>query len=485
MRHPNIVLIMSDQHNARIMGCAGDRYARTPHLDALAAAGTQMTATYTACPLCLPARMSFLTGQSPGDIGTLDNGAVLASDVPTFAHGLGSCGYETVLCGRMHFAGPDQLHGFENRVFGDCQAPGVLSPEIQGSGLKKTNGQHKHAVVVAGHGRTGYQAFDTAVTDTACRYIRERTDARPSCLVIGMMLPHNPLICDRSRFEHYRRVLPRPKPPSAEYLERLHPAMRRWRQRHGVDELTDQQNHRGLAAYYALVEEMDANVGRVLDAVRDRGEETIMIYCSDHGDMACLHGMWWKSSFYDGSARVPCIVSWPGRIARGAMCDAVISLIDVAPTLLDWAGCEPLPDARGRSFAGLMMNPPASDDWAHEAFSEVLGSFDNQPSCMLRSGAWKLVYFSETTSYQLFNLDQDPEELDDRRDDPATRSIAEAMLEKINARWLAAERIAVSRRGSRARAYIARCGHDTVPHDVRHFQATPEDNAFDFGQLEG
>ena len=482
MRRPNIVLIMSDQHNARVMGCAGDPHVRTPHLDGLAANGTMMRSVYTPCPLCLPARMAFMTGRSPRDIGTLDNGSVLASEVPTFAHGLSAGAYETVLCGRMHFAGTDQFHGFEKRIFGDSHL--ALSPEIQGSGLDKTSGQHRYAVAVSGHGRTGFQAFDAAATHAACQYLQKRDDARPFCLVLGMILPHNPLIARKDLFEHYLRVLPPPKPPSSEYFERLHSAMQRWRQRHGVDELTVTQNHRGLAAYYALVEEMDGNVGRVLEAVRRRGEETIVIYCSDHGDMAAEHGMWWKSSFYDGSVRVPCIVSWPSHVARHAQCNAVGSLIDVGPTLLDWTGCEPLPDVAGRSWARLLSDPPDDTDWSQEAFSEVLGRFGNQPTCMLRSGPWKLIYFSETKSYQLFNMERDPDEIDDRRDDPGTRPVAEAMLETIHARWSASDRLAVSDRAARSRAYVGRSEFLPNPNPVEPFRPAENDNKFDYQQLD-
>jgi len=279
-------------------------------------------------------------------------------------------------------------------------------------------------------------------------------------------------------------VVPPPDRPSAEFMERLHPAMRRWRHRHGVDELTVEQNHRGLAAYYALTEEMDGNVGRILETVEGRGDDTIIIYCSDHGDMACQQGMWWKSSFYDGSARVPFLVSWPGGgVPQSATCSAVASLIDVGPTLLDWTGCGLLPDARGRSLARLLSDPSEDEGWRHEAFSEVLGRFGNEPSCMLRSGAWKLIYFQETKSYQLFNLEKDPDEVDDRRDDSETRLVAEAMLKKIHARWSAADRLATSQRGIRSRALIQACGHDPMPHAVSHFKATAEDNVFDFGQL--
>jgi choline-sulfatase len=217
---PNILLIMSDQHNAAVLGCAGDRYVRTPNLDALAGGGVRLTNMYTPCPLCLPARMSFMTAREPGDLGILDNGTWLASDMPTFAHGFAAAGYEAVLCGRMHFEGPDQFHGFEKRLLGDCQH-GALAPQLQTPGFNKANGQTKYGVEIAGCGRTGYEAFDEAVTDTACQYLRGRGDERPYCLVVGMMLPHNPLICQKQLLDYYLDVLPAPQPPSKEYLKRV------------------------------------------------------------------------------------------------------------------------------------------------------------------------------------------------------------------------------------------------------------------------
>ena len=169
-QNPNIVLIMSDQHNAGVMGCAGNPIVRTPNLDALAEQGTRFTNTYCPYPLCAPSRMGFMAAHYPSDIGVFDNGGILSSHTPTFAHGLGAAGYEAVLCGRMHFGGPDQFHGFERRIHADCGGR-TLSPEILGSGYNRTNGQTKYAVEVSGYGQTGYQRFDRSVTDTACNYI--------------------------------------------------------------------------------------------------------------------------------------------------------------------------------------------------------------------------------------------------------------------------------------------------------------------------
>ena len=239
---PNVVVVMSDQHNARIMGCAGDEMVQTPNLDRLAAAGVRFTNTYCPYPLCLPSRMAFMAAQYPSAIGVYDNGSVLSSQVPTFAHALGAAGYEAVLCGRMHFAGPDQFHGFERRIFGDVSGA-LLSEEILGTGKYRTNGRTAYAVEVAGHGRTGYGYYDEVVTDRACDFLRTRsTDLGPFCLVVGLILPHNPLICEPELFNHYLDRLPEPGRVSQDYLDALHPAIRAWRGRRGVDRLTPSQN---------------------------------------------------------------------------------------------------------------------------------------------------------------------------------------------------------------------------------------------------
>ena len=230
-KRPNIVLIMSDQHNAHIMGCSGNPIVRTPHLDALARKGVQFTSAYCPYPLCAPSRMGFLTGHYPSDIDIWDNDCILSSRIPTFAHALGAAGYRAVLCGRMHFLGHDQFHGFEERIFGD--SGGYLSAEIRGTGWNRTNGQTKYAVEVAGYGRTGMQAFDRRVTDRACEFISGYRDERPYCLVVGYVLPHNPLICSKELFDTYRESLPLPKPASEAYLKGLNPAIRIWRRRRG------------------------------------------------------------------------------------------------------------------------------------------------------------------------------------------------------------------------------------------------------------
>jgi choline-sulfatase len=488
---PNVVLIMSDQHNARAMGCAGNAIVRTPNLDRLARQGVRFSSAYCPYPLCVPSRMGFMTAQYSSDVRVWDNGSILSSDVPTFAHALGAAGYEAVLCGRMHFEGPDQFHGFERRLYGDCNR--FLSPEIVGRGWNRTNGQTKYAVEVCGYGRTGYQAYDANVTERACDWLARRDPGqRPYCLVVGYVLPHNPLICSRALFEYYLDALPVPAPLPESALERLHPAVRGWRERRGVDDLSPEQHHRALAAYYGLVTELDANVGRVLDALRSSpgAENTVVVYCSDHGDMASAHGMWWKTCHYEGAVCVPLIAAWPGRFVENRTVDAPLSLIDVGPTVLDLAGADPLPDVAGRSLVEFLRRGERPADWPDECFSECLGAHGDQPSCMIRSGPWKLIYYAgadsrSSGSYQLFHLGQDPEEMDDRAGDPACREVARALLERIHARWSAEEMRRGKARERRAQEVIRRCPHPPIPHPVANEAPPAGANQFDFAQVPG
>ena len=481
---PNVVLIMSDQHNRAVMGCAGHPLVQTPNLDALARQGTRFNNAYCPFPLCGPSRAGFMTAQYPSDIGVFD-GDDFSSCVPTFAHGIGAAGYEAVLCGRMGWGELDQFHGFEQRIHGDVIGFDAIHKEIMGRGFNKTAGQTRYAVEVAGYGRTGYQLFDQSVVQSSCSFIRARDpNSRPYCLVVGLILPHNPLICEREMFEYYLDQVPVPEPMSQEYLERLHPAMKKWRERREVDALTPEQNRRGLAAYYGLVTELDGSVGRIVNAVHDSAgaANTIIVYCSDHGDMACEHGMWWKSNFYEGSVAVPLIISGRG-FKQDDVSDALVSLVDVGPTMLDLVGAEPLPDVAGRTFAASLRTNGDSSNATTELFAQYSGLHGDQSGFMVRSEQWKLNYYHEFQSCQLFDLENDPGELWDRAEDPDCSEIVSALLGKIEQRWLPARYSEEHEKKLRGDTMIRSCGHGLAPHDVTHFSGIPRYSQFDYAQL--
>ncbi|MFB3893561.1 MAG: sulfatase-like hydrolase/transferase [Phycisphaerae bacterium] len=549
-RPADIVLIMSDQHNAHVMGCSGNAVARTPAIDALARGGTQFTAAYCPCPLCVPSRMAFMTARYPADVDVWDNDSTLRSDIPTFAHALADGGCEPVLCGRMHFYGRDQFHGFERRLYGDSGH--ALSREICGAGYNRTNGQTRYAVEVAGYGRTGFEAYDEAVTAKAIEFIRKRGGEssggggrggrRPLCLVVGYTLPHNPLICSRRWFDYYMDRIAEPPPETPEEFARQNIAIRKWRERRGADKITPAQARRATAAYYGLVSEMDQNIARLVEAARSApgGDRTVVIYTSDHGDMCGEHGMWWKSCYFEGSARVPLIFNGQA-IAAGRTVEAVVSLIDVGPTVLEMMGCPPMKSVAGRSLARFLAgdasvggapspamhdcgmgvspvrpagvspaepaagtaarragqrptphtepsaerggvpsgNAPSPADWPNEILCDYHGAHGDKPSCMIRRGDWKLMYYWEFDTYLLFNLREDPGELRDRAADPSCRDIAASLLATIRSRW-SAQRVLENQGKEGDQGTTAGM---TFPHEVIDPTFPAEDNQFDFSQL--
>ena len=434
---PNILLIMSDQHSRHVAGCYGDPVVRTPSLDSIASAGVTFAAAYCPCPLCAPSRMSFMTGRRPYELGIWDNGAALSSDTPTFAHALGAAGYETVLCGRMHFCGPDQRHGFDRRVF----------PEVTGHAagdLVGTNGFERTSFEKSGPGRNHYLLYDEQCTSKAVRWLAERAGdgqrTNPFCLVVGLVGPHCPFVCPRELFDRYYEAIRLPCYPP-EHLDGLHPYVRRFRRRSKLATLTEHEIRRTRAAYYGMIEFDDRQVGLILNALGEAGlaDDTVVIYTSDHGDMAGEHGLWWKMSFYEGSAGVPLIVSWPGHFRQGHVEPSPVSLVDLAPTLADVAGAPAMPGASGETLTGLLRGTGPAP--CRTVFSEMhtgavrrtQGSTE-AAARMMRRAEWKCNYYHHEPP-ELFNLSEDPDEMTDRAGDPACRDVLADMLAEIHRGW--------------------------------------------------
>jgi len=433
---PNVLLIMSDQHNARVMGCAGDEIVRTPNLDALAERGIRFTSAYCQAPLCVPSRMSFLSGQQPSDDRVWTNGCILPSEVTTFAHALGAAGYETSLIGRMHFVGPDQWHGFGERLVGSLTRTYLggrlhaLTPELCAG-----TGQNRHVVEIAGPGRTGYQVYDETVARTTAEWLGEkaRRGGKPFCAVAGFVMPHCPFVCPKEDWDYYYERVTLPRVPEG-YFERLHPALKGWRAARGIEDLTEEEIRRGRAGYYGIVTHFDRQVGVIMDALERSGlaEDTIVIYVSDHGETAGEHGMWWKSNFFEGSANVPFIVSWPERFGVGRRVERVVGLIDIAPTLTELAGAEPMPAASGHSFVPLLE--ANEEQWPDETFSELGPTAGAPAGRMVRRGRWKLVHY-DGFAPQLYDLESDPGEFNDLGGEAAHAEVRDELHRRVLDGW--------------------------------------------------
>lgn len=478
---PNILLIVSDQHAPGVMGCAGDPIVRTPNLDALAARGTRFENAYCAAPLCVPSRMTMLTGRHCSDIEVWTNRCYLRSDEPTFAHSVGAAGYQTVLAGRMHFMGPDQRHGFHERVIGDigcysgvASGKGNLTPEL-GPG----SGQMGRAVEIAGPGRTSYQAYDEAVLEAGAQWLAERArseDDRPFLLTWGGVLPHCPFVARDDLFEYYYERVDVPHIPEG-YFENLHPAMKAWRELREVEHLSDEQIRRARAGYYGLVEHFDEVIGGLLRALEESGmaDDTVVIYVSDHGESAGNNGLWWKSQFYEDGAGVPMIVAGPG-MPEGETRSEIVSLLDVAPTLGDIAGGLELPRISGQSLLPVITGE--ATQWRDEAIAELIGIDPAYafPGRMIRRGPWKLIHY-EGHEPLLFNLDEDPNEFEDRAQDPTCRDIRGYLHDRVLQGWEPGEAARTLRR-RREHLDLLRDwmgAWDGIPRDETDFWWAPED----------
>jgi len=469
---------MSDQHSKHFLGCYGNELVRTPNLDRLAASGTVFTDAYCPSPLCVPSRMSFMTTRRPMANRVWSNQDELSSAIPTWAHGMSVAGYETALVGRMHFVGPDQRHGFELRPIGEYLAAHPGAPRLGGPLFRDisgaTSGQCRISVEQAGHGRTTYQAFDEIIADAACEYLDEKAggdDGRPFAAVVGFVLPHCPFFAPKDLYDYYYERVEVPQPTEDE-VAREPAAIRRFKELRGISQpLPEERIRVARAAYYGMCEHFDSQVGKILGKLEATGlaRNTLVVYTSDHGEMAGEHGCWWKSNYYEGSVGVPLIASLPGVVREGRRSEAVCNLMDLGPTMLDMAGADPLPASDGRSMWPALQGDP-QPDWPNETFAELLGGVGDPPSRMIRRDQWKLYKYHDDHPPALFDLADDPSELNDLGRDPTHATIREDLLTRLYDGWDPELVLQVSAERKRDMALITKWGQTVEP---RHEDALP------------
>ncbi len=427
-RQPNILLVIADQLAATGLGAYGNPLTRAPTLDRLAADGTVFEHAYCASPLCVPSRGSLITSMLPSRTGAIDNGAELAASIPTFAHYLRVLGYRTVLSGKMHFVGPDQLHGFEERVTSDVYPAGLdWVPDWNLASHERLPWYHDMSSVqrrgprarvaparLRRGGRVPREARD--------RRQRTRAGRRPLLLVTSFTHPHDPYEVPARLWESYEGATVEPATVPMLPVDRQDPHTRRLLEmfehdRYPADAARTLAARRAYSAAITLVDEHVASLLATLDEV-GLAEETIVLVTSDHGDMLGERGLWYKMSFFDGSARVPLIVHGPGRIAAGRV-RTPVSLLDVGPTLVELAGG--WPDGRpaatidGRSLAGALAGGPEPD--AVPVLAEYLAEGVVEPQVLVRQGSYKLIRCPGDPDL-LYDLDGDPRELREPRRPP-------------------------------------------------------------------
>jgi choline-sulfatase len=426
-RRPHVVLIMADQLGARSLPAYGNGVVRSPHLDRLAEEGVVFDRALCPSPLCAPSRASLMTGLLPSRTGVYDNAAELPASVPTFAHHLRAAGYRTVLAGKMHFIGPDQLHGFEERLVPDVYPAGFdWVPDWRLQDDETLRWYHDlGSVLRAGPVRETLQlGYDAEVRERACRAIAESAGEgeRPLLLVASFTHPHDPYEVPPEYWERYAGASIDP-PMHAGPPDPVDPPTRRLRAMLGSGDV-EVSTERVLAArhgYYGAISLVDDHVGAILDALAEHGiaEDAVILFTSDHGDMLGERGLWYKMAPFEGSIHVPLLVHAPPRFGPRRVA-APVSLLDVLPTLVELAGASP-PPGDGASLVSALEGaelPP------RDVTLEYLAEGVRAPQVTLVRGSRKLVR-SLGEPDLLYDVDSDPLERTSIADDSLARAADE------------------------------------------------------------
>ena len=432
----HIIFLFSDQHNGRIAGYGGDPWIRTPTLDRLANSGTAFENCYCSSPLCVPSRSSMLSGELPSETGIFNNFQSLSSDRMTFVNCLSVAGYETVLSGRMHFAGPDQRHGFEKRLVGDMTPSFSHLPKNNyGEVLKDTDFPGLQPIVQSGAGNSAVLEYDRDVTDETTKFLKTRSDKRPLFLLVGYYGPHCPYVAPKDLFDYYYRTLPEPDLDRETNYDALHPAMKQWIVNRQVEHVSSEDTRRIRASYYGMIDYLDSLMGELLLSIdKTLGlENTLLIYGSDHGDNIGNNGVFWKTNFYEGSVRVPLVWSCPGLITEKRSIQGHVSLMDIGPTLIDYAGGPTLPRSDGISLKPLLSG--AEEDLDRHVVSQLADVKGDKPSIMIRKGPWKLIHHTGFDTVQLFNVEEDPEEINDLGTVPELEGVRKSLHSLVLTYW--------------------------------------------------
>ena len=436
---PNFLIIMVDQLNGTFFPDGPADWLHTPNLKRLASNSVRFRNAYTASPLCAPGRASFMSGQLPSQNGVYDNAAEFSSTIPTYAHHLRRAGYQTCLSGKMHFVGPDQLHGFEERLTTDIYpadfgwTPDYSKPDeriewwyhnlgsVTGAGIGEISNQLEYDDEVAFNAKS--KIYDLA----------RGHDPRPWCLTVSFTHPHDPYVARKKYWDLYENcshLLPDVSKISYEdhdvHSKRIFDA-NDWRSY----EIDDVMIERSRRAYFANISYLDDQIGELLKTLEETDQEAIIIFVSDHGDMLGERGLWFKMSFFEGSSRVPLMISASSMGSQ--VINSPVSTIDLCPTICDLAGItmsEVTPWITGESLCGIMRGEKRQSPVLMEYAAEA----SHAPMVCIRRERWKYIFCSLDPE-QLFDLDKDPHELDNLIEKTDYKSIVQSFRETIASTW--------------------------------------------------
>ncbi len=467
MAAPNVIVIMTDELRRDCLGCyAGHPQVQTPHIDALAARGLRFDAAYTPSPICVPARAAIATGRYVHETGCYSNAQPYAGAQPSWHHALRNAGRAMPSIGKLHFRSGADDNGFETEIDPLYVANGqgwVHGLMRERNDLFDASGFATHI----GPGDDGYTRFDETVCARTEDWLREQADAaKPFGLYVSFLRPHYPLTCPQAFYDLYDpATVPLPRPRGANDGTD-HPVLAHMAQACDYDAPFDDDMRRvAVASYYGLCSFVDALVGRIIAVLAETGLDanTTVIFTSDHGECLGDRGFWTKMVMYEESVAVPLIIAGPD-IVPDVRRDPV-SLIDLAPTVLDLSGLpqEGVFSKHARSLLGPVEPDRAILSEYHD-YGAPVGMF------MLRHDKWKLVAYPGHPS-QLFDLAADPGEQHDLGSEPAYAATLAQMTARldaiadhraVNAAALASQEVRIAELGGRD-AIRAQPNYDHTP----------------------
>ena len=421
----NILHLVLDQLAPHFLPNYGHPIVRAPDIYSLSNGAATFDNAYTNSPLCVPARASLFTGHLPSKVNVFDTGSELPAGIPTLGHYLRQAGYATCLSGKCHFIGPDQMHGFEQRLTSDmCPSDFSMTGNWD---LGETPLDFFHTlenVQTAGVAeRSTQQDHDEETTHQARQWlydwVRQDKD-RPFYLYVSLSHPHDPYVTPKRYWDQYvNSEIDLPTTPFIPVDER--DAYSAWTYRHydrGEYDIHEADIRNARHAYYGNVSYVDDLLGQVLDTLNRIGvrDNTIIVLCADHGDMLGERGQWYKMTPFENSTRIPLIINLPGQ-KKSSRIKENVSLVDLLPTLLDLgthgealSSQLSIESINGKSLRPLLEND--TTDWHDVAISEMMFEGLTDPAVMIRKGKYKYVHINESTRL-LFNIEEDPLELND------------------------------------------------------------------------
>lgn len=477
MKPANLLFILSDQHRADFMGCAGHPTVQTPNLDRLAERGTRFRNGYTNCPICVPARAALATGRYVHQIGNWDNAFPYHGETPSWHHTLRRQKIIVDSVGKLHFQGQGIDHGFRAEVepLHVVEGVGDVLACIRDNPPRRY-GQRRN-IEEAGPGDSTYLQYDRRNAENACHWLHEHAnDDKPWMLFVSLVCPHPPFIAPPELYETYStKELAMPRQwRQSEWPD--HPALARMRHFFHLDEpFTEEELQRLHTAYHGTTTFLDQQIGQILEALSALGltENTRVIYTSDHGESLGERGHVGKFLMYEETAGVPFLMAGPDVPVDKEVATPV-SLIDLFPTILEAVGAENDAAIHGDE----QIDRPGSSLWAianaadadRTVFSEYHAVGSKHAFYMARNRRYKYVHYAHEPA-QLFDLVTDPDELTNLAESAAYETVRSkiehdlhAILdpEATDARAKADQQARVAQMGGRA-AVLAKGAFDNSP----------------------